>query len=73
MAERWFSIGEIAAHRGVGWDVFCKCVERKETSTHKLGRLSIPVALKADQRPKARHTAQQKMEGCTSLTKRLLN
>ena len=37
--DRWFSVDEISTHLGVKRDTICKWIERKGTSTHKVGRL----------------------------------
>jgi excisionase family DNA binding protein len=37
--ERWLSVEEIAAHRGVNRDTIYKWIERKQMPAHKLGKL----------------------------------
>lgn len=39
MAERWFSVGEIASHLGIKRDTVYKWIRERQMPGHKIGRL----------------------------------
>ena len=71
MAERWLSVGEIAALLGVSTDAVYKWIYRKRMPAHKLGRLWKFLASEVDQWVKAGRAAVDfKAPAPASATKR---